>query len=158
VPRLVTLGRRMLHPPRIRTKHAELTLEEIGNSLPGTGEVMASVSSCFAMCWHAAAGGNHDLAAYYLRRTRSLLRGLALTRPKYAAQTAAYDAGVLEDLYQALLARDPAAIERLYRQATDEANAYHAETGHPYIRWRRPAEPPEKGLDLTSGGDGEGPG
>jgi hypothetical protein len=145
----------MLHLPRVRTKHAELSLEEIGGALPGTGEIMASVSSCYAMSWHAAHGGNWDLAAYYLRRTRSLLRGLAVTRPKYADQLARYDADVLEPLYQSLLARDRTTFEARYRTATDEANAYHVETGHPYIRWLLPAEPPEKGLDL-SGDAGKG--
>jgi hypothetical protein len=141
----------MLPAPRVRTRHAELALEEIAAALPGTGEIMASVSSCYAMCWHAAGGGNWDLAAYYLRRTRSLLRGLAVTRPKYADQLRAYDEGVLERLYEATVARDRARFEGLYRAATDEANAYHAETGHPYIRWARPADPPERGLDLTDG-------
>jgi hypothetical protein len=141
----------MLPLPRVRTKHTELALEEIAAALPGTGEIMASVSSCYAMCWHAADGSNWDLAAYYLRRTRSLLRGLAVTRPKYADQVRAYDQGVLERLYQAILARDREAFERLYQEATDEANAYHVETDHPYIRWTRPADPPERGLDLSAG-------
>ena len=141
----------MLDAPKVRTKHAELTLEDIAGALPGTGEVMASVSSCYAMTWHAADGGNWDLAAYYLRRTRSLLRGLAVTRPKYAGQVRDFDTGVLEQLYQALLARDRGAFEALYERAIREANEYHVATGHPYIRWVRPAEPPENGLDLGPG-------
>src|SRR5215471_12345149 len=112
----------MLDAPKVRTRHAELTLEDIGAALPGTGEIMASVSWCFAMCWHAAAGGNWDLSAYYLRRTRSLLRGLAVTRPKYADQVRDYDTGVLEALYQALVAQDRPAFEARYQQAVDEAN------------------------------------
>lgn len=148
---------RMPDAPRVRTKHAELTLEDIGGALPGTGEIMASVSSCFAMAWHAAAGGNWDLAAYYLRRTRSLLRGLAVTRPKYADQLRDYDVGILEPLYQALTARDRGAFEDWYGRAVRDANDYHVSTGHPYIRWLLPAEPPEKGLDLGPAGDGAGP-
>ncbi len=141
----------MLERRKVRTKHAELTLEDIGGALPGTGEIMASVSSCYAMCWHAAAGGNWDLGAYYLRRTRSLLRGLAVTRPKYHAQILEFDTGILETLYQALLSRDRAAFEALFGRAVDEANLYHVTTGHPYIQWVLPAEPPEKGLDLHGG-------
>jgi hypothetical protein len=141
----------MSDPTRVRTKHAELSLEDIGGALPGTGEIMASVSSCYAMAWHAVAGGNWDLGAYYLRRTRSLLRGLAVTRPKYAEQLRDYDTGVLERLYQALLAHDRERFDALYGQAVSQANDYHVTTGHPYIRWVLPAEPPEKGLDLTGG-------
>jgi hypothetical protein len=139
----------MSDAPRVRTRHAELSLEDIAGGLPGTGEVMASVSWCYAMCWHAADGGNWDLAAYYLRRTRSLLRGLSVTRPKYAAQIREYDTGLLERLYQALLGRDRAAFEDVYHDTVDQANVYHVDTGHPYIRWVLPDEPPEKGLDLS---------
>jgi hypothetical protein len=141
----------MSESPRVRTKHAELSLEDIGGALPGTGEIMASVSSCYAMAWHAVDGGNWDLGAYYLRRTRSLLRGLAVTRPKYTEQLRDYDTGVMERLYQALLAHDRDGFEVLYDRAVVEANEYHVTTGHPYIRWVLPEEPPEKGLDLTGG-------
>lgn len=134
--------------PKVRTKDAELSLEEIGSLLPGTGQIMASVSTCFAMCWHAAAAGNWDLGAYYLRRVRSLLRGLSVTRPKYADRLRDYDAR-LESLYRALLERNRVAFELLYEQAVDHANLNHVETGHPYIVWRRPPEPPERGLNLS---------
>lgn len=132
----------------MRTKHAVLSLEQVAESLPGTGELMRSVGHCQAMAWHAAHGGNWDLAAYYLRRTRSLLRGLAVVRPKYAAQVAEYDRGLLEDAYQALLARDLEAFDRGFDAATDQANAYHVDTGHAYIRWQVPDEPPDRGVDL----------
>jgi hypothetical protein len=140
----------MIETPRVRTRHAELSLEELGDALPGTGQVMASVSWCYAMSWFAVDGGNWDLGAYYLRRSRSLLRGLAVTRPKYSEQVREFD-DLLERLYQALLARDRIGFDRIYQEAIDEANRYHVETGHPYVRWGLPASPPERGLDLSAG-------
>ena len=134
--------------PRARTRHAELTLTEVAEALPGTGEVMRSVGHCFAMAWHAAEGGNWDLAAYFVRRTRSLLRGLAVTRPKYAAQVREYDTGWLEAAYQAILSRDRGTFQAEFERAVTQANRYHVDTGHPYIRWRTPAAPPDAGLDL----------
>jgi hypothetical protein len=134
---------------RVRTKHTELTLEELAGLLPGTGEVMASVSHCFAMCWHAAEGGNRELATYFLNRTRNQLRGLAITRPKYADQIREYESEFLEPLYQALRDDDRAGFHAAYDRAIDQANVYHVDTGHPYIRWARPPEPPDGGLDLT---------
>jgi hypothetical protein len=136
---------------RVRTRHAELSLEEIAAALPGTGEVMASVGRSFAMSWHAAHSGGWDLAAYFFRRTRSLLRGLSVTRPKYAEQLRAFDTGFMEPAYQALLAHDLAAFDAAFEDATERANAYHVETGHPYLRWRRPERPPDEGLDLSQG-------
>jgi hypothetical protein len=138
-------------PVLIRTKHAELTAEQVADALPGTGEVMRAVGHCHGMAWHAARGGNWDLAAYFLRRVRSLMRGLAVTRPKYEAQLADFDREVMEPAYQATLVRDAAAFEAAYRATVDRANEYHVVTGHPYIRWSAPPAPPETGLDLTPG-------
>ena len=56
----------------------ELTLEEIAELLPGTGELMASVGECWWKCAYAARGGNWPLAAYFVRRIRSLQRKLAV--------------------------------------------------------------------------------
>ena len=141
----------MSEPLVVRTRHGELTPEQVADSLPGTGEVMLSVGHCHAMAWHAARGGNWELAAYFLRRVRSLLRGLAVTRPKYAAQLAEFDRDAMEPAYQAIIARDPAAFEAAYTATVDRANHYHVDTGHPYIRWSAPPTPPEAGLDLTPG-------
>jgi hypothetical protein len=136
----------------VRTRHAELSIEEVAEALPGTGEIMRSVGHCFAMSWHAAQGGNWDLGAYYLRRTRSLLRGLAVTRPKYAAQLAEFDARFMAPLYEAVLERRLRQYEARFAEAADQANRYHVDTGHPYIRWSVPPDPPDQGLDLSSNG------
>jgi hypothetical protein len=133
----------------IHTRHGDLTPEQVAEALPGTGEIMRSVGHCHAMAWHAAHGGNWDLADYFLRRVRSLLRGLALTRPKYAAQIADFDRGLMESAYQAVLARDLAGFEATYHRTVDGANQLHVDTGHPYIRWSPPDQPPDAGLDLS---------
>ena len=120
-------------------------------ALPGTGEIMASVGRCFGGCWHAAQAGNYDLAAYFVRRTRGLLRGLVVVRPKYTEQVAEFDRDHLEGLYQALMSKDLPAFEKAYERTVERANFYHVDTGHPYIRWRTPDEPPDGGLDLAPG-------
>jgi hypothetical protein len=128
---------------------ADPSPQELLRALPGTGELMASVGRCFGGCWHAARAGNYDLAAYFVRRTRSLLRGLAFVRPKYRDQVAEYDRDHLEAVYQALLSRDLPGFERAYERAVERANFYHVDTGHAYIKWRTPEEPPDLGLDLN---------
>src|SRR5438045_8019840 len=100
----------------IHSRHGDLTPEQLADALPGTGEVMRSVGHCHAMAWHAARGGNWELAAYFLRRVRSLLRGLAVTRPKYARQIAEFDRDHLERAYQALISRDITQFEAAYSQ------------------------------------------
>jgi hypothetical protein len=113
---------------------------------PGTGEIMSSVGRCFGNCWHAARGGNWDLATYFVRRTRSLLRLLAEVRPKYAEQIAEFDRDQLEEVYQALMGQDRPAFEAAYNRAVERANFYHVDTGHPYIDWHAPEAPPDPAL------------
>lgn len=135
-------------PQRIKTRHGELTLEEMAALLPGAGDVMVVVSRVYGNLWHAAVGGNWDLASFYFRRTRTLLHNVAVTRPKYAAQIADYQRDFLEPVGQALLAKDIGALEPLYEASVQRANELHVVTGYPYIRWRRPEAPTDTGLDL----------
>jgi|SRR5919108_1751296 hypothetical protein len=121
---------------------------DLAQALPGTGDIMASVGRCFGESWHAAEAGNYELAAYFIRRTRSLLRKLVVVRPKYTEQVAEFDRDHLESVYQALLAKDLSAFNAAYDRAVDRANFYHVDTGHPYIVWRKPPEPPDPALDL----------
>ncbi|HEY8812945.1 MAG TPA: hypothetical protein VIO86_10685 [Candidatus Dormibacteraeota bacterium] len=134
--------------PKIGTRHGEVSLEEIAGLLPGAGDIMVVVSRVYGNLWHAAQGGNWDLASFYFRRTRTLLRNLSITRPKYAAQLAEYERDHLEPIGEALIARDRDGFERLYEASVTRANELHVVTGYPYIRWSRPEEPPDPGLDL----------
>jgi hypothetical protein len=133
---------------KIRTKHGEVSLEQIAALLPGAGDLMVVVSRVYGSLWHAARGGNWDLASFYFRRTRTLLRNLSITRPKYAAQLEEFEREHLEPIGEALLARDPDGFERLYAASIVRVNELHVATGYPYIRWSRPEEPPDPGLDL----------
>src|ERR1700686_310857 len=91
---------------KIKTKHGEGSLEEIWGLLPGAGDGWGVVSRNYGNLWHAAHGGNWDLASFYFRRTRTLLRNLSLTRPKYEAQLVEFEREHLEPIGAALLPRD----------------------------------------------------
>lgn len=124
-----------------------LSLEQIAQLLPGTGELMASVGNAWWKCAYAARGGNWELAAYFARRVRGLQRKLAQIRPKYADDLAAFETEHLGPLLIALGAHDGPSFERIYGAATDKANELHVKWAKPYIRWVLPDEPP-KDLDL----------
>jgi hypothetical protein len=131
------------------TKHGDLTLEEIAELLPGTGEIMASVGECWWKCAYAARGGNWQLAAYFVRRVRSLQRKLAVVRPKYSGDLAAFEQQQIAPALAACDAEDRRAFDRAFAAATDKANELHVKWAKPYIRWTLPDEPP-KDLDLSS--------
>ncbi len=133
---------------RIRTSHGELSLEEIAELLPGTGELMQSVGNAWWKCAYAARGGNWELAAYFVRRVRGLQRKLAIVRPKYAADIAAFEAEHLSAALAACEGRDRAAFDRAFSGAVDAANALHAKWGKSYIRWTLPDGPP-RDLELV---------
>jgi hypothetical protein len=128
----------------------ELTVEEIAELLPGTGEIMASVGACWWKCAYAARGGNWPLAAYFVRRVRSLQRKLAAVRPKYSGDLAAFEEQHIAPALAACDAGDHRAFDRAFAEATDKANELHVKWAKPYIRWTLPDEPP-RDLDLGPG-------
>ena len=124
-----------------------LSLEQIAQHLPGTGEIMASVGNAWWKCAYAARGGNWELAAYFARRVRGLQRKLAQIRPKYAEDLLAFETEQVTPLLTALGSHDGPSFERIYAAATAKANELHVKWAKPYIRWVLPNEPP-KDLDL----------
>jgi len=134
---------------RVRTGHGELSLEEIAELLPGTGEIMQSVGNAWWKCAYAARGGNWSLAAYFTRRVRGLQRKLAIVRPKYEPDLAAYEAEHLAPVLGACEAGDRLAFDRAYATAVTKANELHVKWGKAYIRWKLPDQAPTD-LDLTS--------
>ena len=141
----------------VRTAHGELTLEQIADTLPSTGDLMALVGSSWCKCAYAARGGNWPLAAYFARRVRSLQRKLAVIRPKHRERLAAFEIEQLAPLFRTIEATDLSAFETAFAAATDSANRSHVETGYAYIRWVLPDEPP-KDLDLGPDQDRSGAG
>jgi len=129
----------------------EMSLADVVELLPGAGDVMVVVSRVYANLWFAAEGGNWDLASFYFRRTRSLLKKLSQTRPKYADQIRDYQADFLDAVGAACLAKDWPSFEVAYSAAIDRANQLHVETGYPYIRWIRPEAAPDPALDFGPG-------
>lgn len=133
----------------VSTAHGALTLEQIADALPSTGDLMALVGSSWWKCAYAARGGNWPLAAYFARRVRSLQRKLAVIRPKHRERLAAFETEQLAPVFRAIEVGDLGAFETAFAAATDGANQSHVETGYAYIRWVLPDEAP---TDLDLGG------
>ena len=134
-------------PDEPQSKVPPLSLEQIAQLLPGTGEIMGSVGTAWWKCAYAARGGNWELAAYFARRVRGLQRKLAQIRPKYAEDLLAFESEQLNPVLAALGAHNGPAFERTYAGATERANELHVKWAKPYIRWVLPDEPP-RDLDL----------
>jgi len=136
--------------PRGRSRHVELSLDQLVELQPGLGRLMPEVARRYWILYYAARGGNWDLAAFQLRQIVHLFRIGATTRPKMEKHLEAFRRGTLEALAQAIEARDAAAFESAYHHGIESANRFHQTTGHPEIRWRLPETPPAD-LDLGPG-------
>ena len=131
-----------------RTKHGELTIDQLAGLAPGLGRIMREIGERYWLLYYAAQGGNWDLAHYAFRGMRKMFKTGALTRPKMAGALDAYDEKWLAPLGNAITARDWTAFDAAYTAATDEANRVHVGLGYGYIEWKLPATPPPH-LTLT---------
>jgi hypothetical protein len=147
VSRARSYYRKVSDEPSSAKPPAPLSLEQLAQLLPGTGEIMSSVGNAWWKCAYAARSGNWELAAYFARRVRGLQRKLAQIRPKYADDLAAFESEQVNPLLAALGEHNGPSFERIYATATDKANELHVKWAKPYIRWILPDEPP-KDLDL----------
>ncbi|MDQ6883995.1 MAG: hypothetical protein M3077_07120 [Candidatus Dormibacteraeota bacterium] len=132
----------MSEPPVGKTRHTELTLDQLAELQPGLADLMPAVGDRYWIAYYAARGGNWALARYQLRHLAMLLRRGAVTRPKHAATLTEYERSSIGPLLDAVQAKDLAAFEQAYQRATDVANDLHRDLGHPDIVWRLPADPP----------------
>jgi hypothetical protein len=138
-------------PLRGKSRHVELSLDQLVDLQPGLGRLMPEVGRRYGILFYAARGGNWELAQYQWRQLRHLFRMGALLRPKMAKHLEAFDDGVMRSLEVALQSRDLAGFESAFEEGIRVANNFHRVTDHPEIRWRLPDRPPDD-LDLTGGG------
>ena len=131
-----------------RTKHGELTLDQLAELQPGLGTLMRDVSERYWICYYAAQGGNWELAGYQLRGLRSLFTKGCTTRPKYKAMLGEYASRIFDPLQQAIAAKDFAAFAKTYQAGIVFANQLHVATKHGEIIWKLPPQPPQH-LELT---------
>lgn len=134
-----------------RSRHVELTLDQLVELQPGLGRLMPEVGRRYWILYYAAQGGNWPLAGHQLRQMRHLFTLAATTRPKMAKHLEAFTHRTLDHLEPALQARDWQGFERIFREGIESANRFHQIVQHPEIRWRLPDKPPDD-LDLGEAG------
>lgn len=135
---------------RGRSRHVELSLDQLVELQPGLGRLMPEIGRRYWILYYAAQGGNWELAGYQLRQIAHLFRIGATTRPKMARYLEAYQQGTLDPLASAIETRDWQTFDHLYRRGMESANQFHEVTNHPEVRWKLPGDPPAD-LDLGPG-------
>ena len=134
-----------------RTKHGDLTLDQLAEIQPGMSRLMAELANRFTVMVHAGRGGNWALAHFQFRQARGLFKIMGTVRPKYVEALQAFEKDFMAPIEEAIKAKDVAALNAAADRAVKESDAQHVKFGYPYIRYRVPRTPPEH-LDLNESG------
>ena len=128
--------------PVARTKHGEISLDQIAEMLPGMARLMVEISDRWWLLYYAAKGGNWRLARHELSEVRKAMQMAGVIRPKYAEPLAGYISEKLKPIEDAVRAKEISVLEAAFREATDAANEMHGELGYTFIVWHLPDAPP----------------
>ena len=127
---------------KAKTPHAEMTIDQLAEIQPGMAGIMKEVGDRFSKAFYAAKGGNWKLAAYQLNMVRLAFRMAKVTRPKFTEDLNTFDSEYLLPIFKAIQAQDLPRFEEAFRKGTEGSDFYHDKTGHPYIRYVLPKDPP----------------
>lgn len=127
----------------VKTKHGELTLEQLAEVQPGLARLMKEIGDRFHVLYHAARGGNWKLAEHEQKVTISILKAGATLRPKYNEDITKFIQSTLHPLAESIKAKDWTKFEHSYKNAVDETNKLHEKYGYGFIHYKLAKNPPE---------------
>ncbi len=131
----------------IKTKHGEITLEDLADVQPGMARLMDELARRWEYSYFAAKGGNWELAGHELKQVVNLLNIAMKLRPKYSDDIQAFTSSHIAPLSGAIEDRQWNRFDKLIHSAIDASNLYHEKYGYSFIRYLLPKTPPEH-LDL----------
>ena len=118
----------------------------IGDIQPGTGVLMQELGRRFTALFHAARGGNWELANYQLKEMREVIDVNVVTRPKRKDALESFEENSLGSeenplegtLQDAINKKSFAVFNRSFKSAIDSCNGCHQASGFAYIKYRLP--------------------
>ncbi len=127
----------------IKTKHGELTLDQLAEVQPGMARLMKEIGERYHILYFAAKGGNWKLAQHELKQIVGLMKVGGTLRPKYSHDITSFIQGNLNPISDAIDAREWKKFENAYKNGIDESNKLHEKYGYGFIRYIMPKNPPE---------------
>lgn len=134
----------LAEPVKAKTKHGEITIDELAEIQPGMAKLMQEVGDDYTFAYFAAKGGNWKLAAHELNLVRATFRRAKALRPKFAADLDSFDAEFLLPIFKAIQLNDWAAAEDAFQKGIEGSDAFHDKYGYSYIRFIIPNESPTR--------------
>ena len=89
-----------------KTKHGDITIDELAQLQPGLGKLMDDMSTRFSYMYHAAKGVNWELSHYQYRSFVSIMKKIKIVRPKYSTDMDAYEKHFMSPIREAIEAED----------------------------------------------------
>ncbi len=132
----------------IKTKHGELTLEQLAEVQPGLGRLMKEIGERYHVLYYAAKGGNWNLAAYQLSQVTNHMKIGSTLRPKFSEDLQTFIKDYLNPIMESVRAQDWNRFEEAYKKGIEGSNHFHEKYGYKHIRYVLPKNPPEF-YDLT---------
>src|ERR1700751_752971 len=90
----------------IKTRHGELTLEELAEAQPGMARLMKEVGERYHVLYYAAQAGNWELAQHELNVIISILKTGSKLRPKYSHDLTSFTKLHLNEIGEKIHQRD----------------------------------------------------
>ena len=126
-----------------KTKHGEITIDQLAQIQPGMARLMDEISRRFYYLYYAAKGGNWPMAKHQYNETIAIMNIVKITRPKYAQDMETYEKHHISPLLEAIEKKDWKGFEASYKKAVEGSDYYHDKYDYSFIRFVLPSKPPE---------------
>ena len=127
----------------VKTKHGELTIDQLAEVQPGMSRIMEENARRWWYMYYAAQGGNWALAGYQYRQILGLFSTAKTLRPKYAEDLTTFELEYMKPIFEAINEKNWEKFEKAYHNGIEGSDLYHNKWGHPEIRFVLPSEPPK---------------
>jgi hypothetical protein len=126
-----------------KTKHGEITIDQLAQIQPGMARLMDEISRRFYYLYYAAKGGNWPMAKHQYNETIAVMNIVKVTRPKYTQDMETFEKHHLSPILVAIEHKDWKEFELTYKKAVEGSDFYHDKYNYSYIRFVIPSKPPE---------------
>jgi hypothetical protein len=127
----------------IKTKHGELTLDQLAEVQPGMARLMKEVGERYSILYFAAKGGNWKLAQHEVKQIVSLLKVACTLRPKYLQDITSFIEAYLNPMSETIDRENWTGFRAAFQKGIDVSNSMHEKYGYGFIRYLIPKNPPD---------------
>jgi hypothetical protein len=127
----------------IKTKHGELSLEQLAEAQHGMAHLMKEVGERYHVLYYSAKALNWKLAHYQLNQVIALFKIGATLRPKFTEDLNNFVKTHFHPIGEAIRAQDWKRFEEAFKKGIEASDRFHEKYGYGFIHFVLPKNPPE---------------